>query len=154
MGNLSSLNMANVEAQSFSVLPVGDYKVLIAESDVAPTKAGTGHYVKAKFQIVEGEYTGRTVINIFNIDNPNPTAVEIGLGQLKACADACGIANLQDSDELTNKTCVISVGIDPKDSERNTVKGYGSAQPSLTQAPQQQAAQAASQQPQARPSFM
>ncbi|MFL0802558.1 MAG: DUF669 domain-containing protein [Agarilytica sp.] len=154
MGDLSSLNMAQVEAKSFSVLPVGDYKACIVESGIYPTKANNGYYVKAKFQVLEGEHKNRIVFNNFNIANPNPAAVEMGLGQLKACAEACGVPNIQDSHELTDKICIISVGIDPKNPDQNTIKGYASAQPGPATAQQQGFSASAENVAQPKPSFM
>ena len=58
-------------------LPPGSYEVIIAQSDIKATKAGTGEYIELEMQIVDGEYTGRRIWERLNVTNPNKQAEDI-----------------------------------------------------------------------------
>jgi hypothetical protein len=58
----------------------GTYLVRADTAEVKETKAGTGKYIKVGFII---EDTGDRLYHMFNIENSNAKAVQIGLGQLK-----------------------------------------------------------------------
>jgi hypothetical protein len=84
---MSFLNLSGVKTddkKSFDVLPAGKYYVRCADAELKDTKAGTGRYIKCKFMVEEGEYENRVIFMNVNIENPNPQAQQIGLGQLKA----------------------------------------------------------------------
>ena len=96
------LDLSEVEADTGSraLLPIGDYQVAINASVMKPTKAGTGHYLEIEMKVLEGSQAGATISDRFNLDNPNPKAVEIAKAQLKAVGLALGIVNIGDSSEL------------------------------------------------------
>lgn len=74
----------------FEAIPEGNYRVMLTNAEVKTTKAG-GHYVNAKLELTgNDQYDGRVLFVKFNVDNSNPTAVSIGLGQLKELAAATG----------------------------------------------------------------
>jgi len=58
-------------------MPVGKYIAVITDSEMKPTKSGSGNYLQLKFQIVEGEYANRLLWVRLNLDNTNATAVKI-----------------------------------------------------------------------------
>ena len=72
------------------VIPAGTYHVSLAEASVKETKDGTGEYINAKFQVMEGDYKGTTIYSMFNIKNKNPQATQIGHQQLKGFMTAAG----------------------------------------------------------------
>ena len=86
MGQLNiDLSGAKVQGDGqFDLLPTGNYNVTCDEAEIKDTKAGTGKYIKVTFRIRDGEFKDRKVWHNFNIENPNPTAVEIGMSQLKS----------------------------------------------------------------------
>lgn len=75
----------------FAPLPPGEYEVIVSDVEFKITKAGTGEYLNASFQIIGDAFAGRLFFHIFNTSNPNPRATEIGLRELAKCAKACGV---------------------------------------------------------------
>ena len=60
MANLNGFDANLVEpTKALEPIPAGKYQAVIIESEMKPTKAGTGQYLELKFQILEGEYKGR-----------------------------------------------------------------------------------------------
>lgn len=113
--------------QAYELLPAGTYPAFITESDFMPTKNGSGSYLKLKFQIIEGEYTGRVLFTNLNLDNPNKTAVEIAQRDLSAICHAVGVLQASDSQQLHDRPMMIKVGIQPAKNgyeASNQIKGY------------------------------
>lgn len=81
----------------------GGTYIMIAESlEAKPTKLGTGIYIAAKFQVVDGACDGKTIWGNFNIQNPSATAERIGKEAMAKLAEAvgedpkkCKLANLR-----------------------------------------------------------
>jgi len=119
----------------FAVMPPGEYVCRITDSDVKLNNSGTGRYLKLTLKIEEGEYSGRLVWDMLNIQHNNPTAQRIGQGALKRYMKACGIeSTLQDSTQLHNIPFVAALKIVPDDreGEKNAVKNvkpYQNPQP-------------------------
>lgn len=97
----------------YEPIPAGDYILKALEAEEKDTARGDGSMIKAKFEVVKGEYAGRLIWMNFNINNPNPTAQRIGRQQLVAWATACGKPNADDTDKLLGKPFAASVDIDP-----------------------------------------
>jgi len=95
----------------FTPVPPNDYKVIIAKSEFKKTKAGTGHYLSLQMKIIEGEYKGRILFENLNLDNPNPTAVEIANKALNTICKACNKVGVQDSEELHGIPMIATVSI-------------------------------------------
>lgn len=111
----------------FTPIPVGDYKAVITESEVKPTKAGDGQYLSLRVEIIEGEYQGRIIFVILNLWNPNPKAVEIANRELATIVAAVGKPGAQNSEELHNIPMTIKVGISAGNGEygpQNKIKNY------------------------------
>ena len=68
----------------FVPLPAGKYLAVIVESEFKPTKSGNGSYLELTFEVIDGEHKGRKLWARLNLDNPNPTAVEIARAELSA----------------------------------------------------------------------
>lgn len=124
-------NPNDVQAnEGFDKLPPGEYPAIATEGAVIDTKDRTGLMVKFKFQIIEGPMKDRTLFNNYNIKNKNPTAEQIGRGQLKHFATVCGKPNATDAAELLNIPVVLVVGVqknNPDYNEVKNVKPYGVA---------------------------
>lgn len=85
----------------FEPIPAANYTLILVDSEMKETKQGTGHYINVQFEVVAPAFAGRKLFAKYNIDNPSPEAVSIGLGQLKALCNACNKPNWYE--EL--KTC-------------------------------------------------
>lgn len=85
---------------AMDALPAGWYNVLIDESEMKPTKDGTGAYLQTRFNIIDGQYAGRKLFTRLNVRNQNPVAQEIAYKQLSAIAHAVGVLQVADSNQL------------------------------------------------------
>lgn len=128
MANLSGFNAHNVQpSSSFEPLPAGKYIASIVASEEKATKRGDGSFIEFKFQILDGQFKGRTLWSRLNISNPNPQAVAIAQGELSAICRAVGVMTPNDSVELHDRPLELNVVCkkDPTSGEiRNEIKGY------------------------------
>lgn len=119
----------SVEPQGdFEVMPPGKYPVLIEAAEVKQTKAGTGVYLKLTFSVLDGKYKNCKLFENINIQNPNQQCVEIGLRTLAALGLAISVANISDTSQLLNKTCLASVKVakDQAGNEQNQIRTFAS----------------------------
>jgi hypothetical protein len=131
---MASLSNAPTEVPkgSFDAIPAGWYKALIVEDEVKKTSAGTGSYIKAKIQIVEpGKFMNRVVFTNFNIENPNPEAVNIALRQLQDICKAVGVPwKPADTNVLHNKPLMVKLAVkEYQGNDQNEVKGFKACLP-------------------------
>ena len=106
-----AFNAAEVEPQTeYQPLPAGDYKAIATATEVKATKSG-GEMIVCKMQVLEGQYTNRTVFARFNVRNDSAQAEQIGRAQLSAFCRAVGVMNLTDTDELLHKPVMIRVKV-------------------------------------------
>ena len=128
MANLNGFNANEVDpAVGFDPIPAGKYLAVITESEMKPTKAGTGQYLQLTFQVIDGEYKGRLIWARLNLDNPSDMAVKIARAELSAICRAIGVMAPKDSVELHNLPLVIKVGCKKRDDTgdiTNEIKGY------------------------------
>jgi len=127
---LIDFNAEAIEPQSdFSPLPVGNYTVVITQSEMKPTKSGNGQYLQLTLQVVEGEYKNRLIFDRLNIQNPNSVAQQIAQKALSSICRAVGVMHPKDSEELHDKPFSVKIGIRPASGEygeSNIVRGYSS----------------------------
>lgn len=118
----------NVDAPvDYDPVPDGEYILKALDAEEKDTSAGTGSYIKVKFEIAKGEYAGRWIWQNFNINNPSEKAQRIGRQQLVAWATACGKPDADDTDKLLDKMFKAAVGIEAgKDGykDRNRIKAF------------------------------
>lgn len=76
---------------SFEPIPGAEYDFRILTPELVPTRAGDGQIVNIKLQVHGGQLDGRIVFARFNVANPNPTAVEIALKQIKQMSMSAGM---------------------------------------------------------------
>lgn len=93
-------NTDGQQEMGFGLLPKGDYKVQIVESEYKPTSSGKGHLLMLKREIMEGQFKGCFIYRNLNLDNPNPVAVEIANKEFTSTCKACGKVSVEDSEEL------------------------------------------------------
>ncbi|WBQ35295.1 hypothetical protein [Pseudomonas phage pPA-3099-2aT.3] len=84
----------------FETVPAGWYNAMIDQSEMKPTKDGSGAYLEARFNIIDGQYANRKIFMRLNLRNTNPVAQEIAYKQLSAIAHAVGVLHVQDSSQL------------------------------------------------------
>ena len=84
----------------FETVPAGWYNAMIDESEMKPTKDGSGAYLQTRFNIIDGQYANRKIYMRLNLRNTNPVAQEIAYKQLSAIAHAVGVLHVQDSSQL------------------------------------------------------
>jgi hypothetical protein len=139
MAYLNNFDANSVDpASSFDPIPTGKYVAVITESEMKPTKSGTGHYLELTFDILDGQYKGRKVWARLNLDNPNAQAVQIARGELSAICRAVGVMQPQDSIELHNLPLSIKVACKKRDDTgeiTNEIKGYEKKEAALSTAP-------------------
>lgn len=92
-------------------VPAGWYNTVIDQSELKPTKDGTGNYLEIRHNIIDGAHAGKKVYGRLNLRNANPTAQEIGYKQLSAVCHAVGVLQVQDSAQLHNIPLKIKVKV-------------------------------------------
>lgn len=115
---------------SFAPIPAGMYLAHITDSDLVPTKDGSGNMLKLTFEILDGQFKGRKIWNKLNVQNQNQDTMKWALADLSAICHATGNIKLQDSAALHFKPLKIKVVIGEAKGvyeARNNIKGYESA---------------------------
>jgi len=119
-------NVDEVEVSApaeYDPIPDGEYVLKALDAEEKETARGDGSYIKVKFEVARGEYSGRLLWQNFNINNPSEKAQRIGRQQLVAWATACGKPDADDTDKLLDKPFRAAVSIEKgtggyKDSNR------------------------------------
>ena len=128
MANLNGFNASEVEPTSnFDPLPAGKYMAAVTDSEMKPTKNGSGNYLQLTFTIIEGQYKNSVLWARLNLANPNATAVKIARSELSAICHAVGVMQPRDSVELHNLPLVITVKLKKREDTgelTNEIKGY------------------------------
>jgi cobalamin biosynthesis protein CobT len=117
------------EENPFEPIPAGRYTAQVIKTELCETKAGDGHYLKIQFQVLNGEYKGRTIFSNLNIDNQNDLAVQIAEQKLSRLCLAVGVTVLKDTKQLHGKPLIANVSItEAKDGfeARNDIGGFTS----------------------------
>lgn len=113
---------------SFEPIPAGWYNAVIDESEMKPTRDGSGAYLALRFNIIDGQYAGRKVFTRLNLRNQNPVAQDIAQKQLSTICHAVNVLNVQDSSQLHALPMQIRVKItnDPTGQydPSNEISGY------------------------------
>lgn len=98
---------------NFEPIPAGWYEASINEVSLNTTKAGTGQYLKIRYDIIGPSHQGRVVFQNLNIRNPNSKAEQIGLQQFGDLMRAIGLKQVTDTDQLVGGNLKIKVKIRP-----------------------------------------
>ena len=112
---------------SFDPIPAGKYLAVITDSQMKPTRNGTGEYLQLQFEVVDGQYKGRKVWERLTLKHSNETTVKIARGNLSAVCRAIGVMAPKDSIELHNVPLVINVACKKRDDNgelTNAIKGF------------------------------
>lgn len=140
MADLHGFDASQVEPlNGLEPIPAGQYLAAITESEMRPTRSGTGSFLQLTFQVLDGPYKGRRLWARLNLDNPNATAVQIARAELAAICRAVGVMAPKDSVELHNLPLVIHVRCRKRADTGeivNEVKGYSKREfPSVLTSP-------------------
>lgn len=148
MADLSNFDASQVEpTNDFGPIPAGKYTAIITESEIRPTRSGSGSYLQLTFQICDGEHKNRLLWARLNLDNPNEIAMQIARAELSAICRAVGVLAPRDSTELHNLPLLIHVRCKTRADTGevvNEIKGYtkkeapapaATAQPQVNSAP-------------------
>ena len=142
MANLNGFDANDVDpATEFEPLPQGKHLVVITDSEMKPTKSGSGHYLELTFQVINGPYANRLLWSRLNLDNPSRQAVEIAHGELSAICRAVGVMTPRDSIELHDLPLVVTVVQKRRDDTGevvNEIRGYMKKEPAKLDQAQQE----------------
>jgi len=116
-----------LKAPSRGPLPDGKYEVVIVNSDIRQTKAGTGEFIEVEMQVIGGDHAGRRLWERYNVANTNKIAEDIGRAQLGGLCTALGVQNMTDTEQLHDIPFVVGVELDRKDETRNRIVSYSGA---------------------------
>jgi hypothetical protein len=118
--NGSVLDLSGVEPSTggggqVTIVPAGTYTVVCTEVRTHEMASGQGMGLIAKFQIIEGELSGKEISDFFTIrhDRSEP-AQRIGQQKVRSWLDALGMPPALDFsqlDNLTNKPIVVDVSV-------------------------------------------
>lgn len=120
-------NTADYKPDDFELIEPGEYDAVIIESEKKPNSKNNGHYLKLKFQIMNGKFQNRTLYDNLNLWNQSQTATEIARKSLSAIVAATGAANPSKSEALHDKPLKIKVAVEKRADNgemRNVIKGY------------------------------
>lgn len=117
-------NSEEVNDVKFEPIAPGDYKAIIRETAIKINKAGNGRYINITYEIYDGNYKGRLVYGIYNIENPSDQSVAIGMSQLKEVSDAINKPKFDENSlyKLNGSKLMLQIGIDSKNPEYNRIK--------------------------------
>jgi len=126
LGETYSVGDVPQSDNNFEPVPSGWYNVSITDAEVKDTKAGTGTYIKVRFDITGPTHEGRVVWTNLNNRNPNSKAEEIGLQQLDSLMRSIGVASITDTDQLVGGACSVKLSIRRSEEwgDSNEVKAY------------------------------
>jgi len=148
-----AFNVADVPDDT--LIPAGWYPARIVRSDLRDLKSGDGQRLVLTYALHGGPFAERRIDAGFNVDHPNPQAVEISQKELAKVLRACGLSTIQDTLELHDRMHQVRVSVETyKDRDQNRITDWrplgpagvpSAATPAPAQAPARAARQAASQ---------
>lgn len=123
------------EKKRSGVVPAGDYRCLVEECKIKPSKKGEYDVVNVTLSILDGEFINRKIFCRFNFKwiarkaatKKQETAVQIGRGEFAELCRAVGLGKPKSCDELTMKTVLARVKIKKGDEnydDQNEVKKF------------------------------
>lgn len=128
MADLRGFDANQIEpSTTFEAIPASKYQAVITESEMKPTKSGTGSFLQLAFQIIEGEFKNRVLWARLNLSNPTAVAVQIAQAELSAICRAVGVLAPNDSVDLHNLPLIIHVKCKKRADTGevvNEIKGY------------------------------
>lgn len=145
---------SDVPQSDFELLPEGDYRLTVTDSEMRDTAKG-GTQLVFTYQVVGSTHDGSKLFDRLNIKNDNQKAVEISFQTLAKLVSACGLEKVNDSSDLHGKSFMAHVevkkgtgtyikdGVEKPSLDQNVIKKYYPVGTETKTAPQA-SAQAAS----------
>lgn len=94
-------------------LPVGVYSGIVTKVEQKPTGSNTGVMIEVEFDITAPmDYANRKFWDRFNVVNANADTVRIAKEALGDLAQACGVAELQDDEQLIGKEIMMELYVE------------------------------------------
>ena len=110
MANLNNFDANTVEPTAdFDPIPAGTYVAMITDSQMKPTKNGSGEYLELSFQVLEGDYKNRLLWARLCLNHSKDITAKIARGHLAAICRAVGVLTPRDSAELHNLPLMVKV---------------------------------------------
>lgn len=119
---LFNFNANEVEPadNNFTPLPVGEYKVIITNTEQKNVENKPGNsYISFTFEVIDGKYKGRKLFENLNLWRNTPDkdkdqkTMNIAQQNLSAICRAVGKMKIKDTQELCNKPILATVKITP-----------------------------------------
>lgn len=88
------------DERQFDVLPAGDYHMQVIESEIKPTKNGSGEQLVLTLEVIDGPHQNRRVWDRLNIRNVNADSQRIAQRSLADLCLAVGITSLRNTEDL------------------------------------------------------
>ncbi len=124
--DFKSFNVEDEKYAQDSLVPEGKYTAIITEAIETPTNNGLGRYLKCKYQIVDGQFSGRVVFDNLHLQNKNQKAVEIAESKLANIFKSINVLHPQSEQDMLNKPMLITVKIKKSEGyeDQNIVGSY------------------------------
>jgi hypothetical protein len=90
------------QENSYEALPEGQYLCVIKKAELKDNKAKNGQGIQCQYQIIDGQYKGKTFKDWVNISNPDQQTVEIGLKRINTLLTIACVQVFEDTDQLCN----------------------------------------------------
>jgi hypothetical protein len=132
-------HQARVAGGGTPVIPAGKYPCILGLTEPKATKANDGsYYIEATFFVTDGDQRGRKIIQRYNVQNQNPTTVEMALGELACLSLAVGVPGWNNTDQLCNRPLILDISVEDnpwtdregktREGKQNRIVGYYTAQ--------------------------
>lgn len=125
MAEMNYQGNPNDTSMGFPILAAGQYLAAVTNSDVRPTKSGTGKYVSLEWTVLDGQNRNQKIFEIINFQNQNQQCQAIGRKTLNNVLAAFGITDLSDTSQLHNTPILLTIGVKRENGEdKNVVKNH------------------------------
>ena len=84
----------------FETIPEDDYTLQVIKSALNPTKDARGEKIDVTLEVMDGDYAGRKIFDLFNYVNKSPDAERIGKARLGELCAAIGIEELENTEQM------------------------------------------------------
>lgn len=109
------------DRKSFDVIEPQDVVIAMTANEYKQNKKQNGHGLNLQFQILEGEFAGRNLWSLLNLDNPNADTVRIAQAELKEILVATDMLGKfgDDVDVLHNIPMIATIIVEPPQYEKD-----------------------------------
>jgi hypothetical protein len=143
-----NFDSTKVEAGEFELIPVGEYRAVVTNSEMKTTKDNPNNkYLTLTLEIIDGEFKGRKLFENLNLIRDmtaqnDPKTKGLAERRLKQICQAVGKTHIKDSAELHNKPMLVDVVIEAGSGtykDRNAIKKFAPLGPVAPHEPPQPA---------------